>query len=82
MDKERKLELIRRRGDIDPETMALLLKCDSEAINALVADINKIDVLNRLNSRYYQENRYELSNLYEAHILYKDEMYRTIEPEK
>ena len=63
MDKERKLELIRRRGDIDSKTMVKLLQCNTEAINRLVEDINKVDELDRLNSRYYQENRYELSDL-------------------
>ena len=63
MDKERKLELIRRRGDIDSKTMIKLLQCNTEAISRLVADINKLDELDRLNSRYYQENRYELSDL-------------------
>ena len=64
MDRRRKLELIRRRGDIDAETMAKLLRGNSEALIALVSDINKIGVLNRLNGRYVQENRYELSDLY------------------
>ena len=65
MDKnqKRKFELIKLKYTIDDRTLENLLVSDSEAINALVADINKIDVLNRLNSRYYQENRYELSDL-------------------
>ena len=63
MDKERKLELIRRRGDIDSKTMLKLLQCNTGAINRLVADINKLDELDRLNSRYYEENRYELSDI-------------------
>ena len=63
MDRRRKLELIRRRGDIDDKTMAKLLRGNSEALSHLLEDINKVGVLNRLNSRYVQENRYELSDL-------------------
>ena len=60
MDRRRKLELIRRRG---AETMAKLLQGNSEALSHLLRDIKRVGVLKRLNGRYVQENRYELTDL-------------------